>query len=191
MENSATSSHQKSISRAFPISFSIATQIALLLMVGFIATYLHLRFRIPLKMPGRHGFEFMLMIMGARALSSMRLTSTITVSGSILASLIPGLGYGDPLLPFIYLAMGATIDLAWYRWSTLWVWLPLTALLGGFVYSFIPIFRMLLSPFIGAIHSSLSGGLAFPWMTHFAFGFVGTLAGVGLVTGLKKLKKTV
>jgi hypothetical protein len=189
MENSATNSQQKSISKAFPISFSVAAQIMLLLMVGFIATWLHLRFRIPLKMPGRHGLEFMLLIMGARSLSNLRLTSTITVTGSIIASLIPGLGYGDPLLPYIYLAMGATIDFAWYKWRTIWEWIPLAALLGGFVYSFIPVFRMLLSPITGVIHSSLSGGLIFPWMTHLAFGFIGSLAGVGLISGLKKLKK--
>jgi hypothetical protein len=189
MKNIATSSQQKSISKAFPTSFSIAAQIMLLLLVGFFATWLHLRFRIPLKMPGRHGLEFMLLIMGARAFSNLRFSSTITVTGSVIASLIPGLGYGDPLLPFIYLAMGATIDFAWYKWNSLLVWIPLAALLGGLVYSFIPIFRIVLSPIFGAIHSSLSNGLLFPWMTHFTFGFIGSLAGVGLVSGLKKLKK--
>lgn len=188
MKNMATSLQTKSISKAFPISFSIAVQFMLLLMVGFIATWLHLRFRIPLKMPGRHGLEFMLLIMGARSLSNLRLASTITVTGSILASLIPGLGYGDPLLPYIYLVMGATIDFVWYNWKSLLVWIPIAALLGGVVYSFIPIFRMFLSPLFGSIHSSLSNGLLFPWMTHFAFGFIGSLAGVGLVVGIKKLK---
>lgn len=189
MKNIATSSQTKSISKAFPTSISIATQIMLLLMVGFFATWLHLRFRIPLQMPGRHGLEFMLLIMGARALSPLRLTSTITVTGSILATLVPGLGYGDPLLPYIYLAMGATIDFAWYKWNKVWIWIPLAALLGGFVYSFIPVFRMLLSPLTGIIHNSLRGGLLFPWFTHFTFGFIGSLAGVGLISGLKKLKK--
>jgi len=189
MENSVTNSQQKSISRAFPTSFSVAAQIMLLLLVGFFATWLHLRFRIPMKIPGRHGLEFMLLIMGARSLSNLRLTSTITISGSVLASLVPGLGYGDPLLPFIYIAMGATIDFAWYKWRSIWVWIPLAALLGGFVYSFIPIFRMVLAPITGVIHTSMSGGLLFPWMTHFASGFIGALAGVGLISGLKKLKK--
>lgn len=188
MKNIVTSLQQKSISKAFPTSFSIAAQIMLLLMVGFIATWLHLRFRIPLKLPGRHGLEFMLLVMGARAFSNLRLTSTVTVTGSILASLIPGLGYGDPMLPFIYLAMGATIDFVWYKWNAIWVWIPLAALLGGIVYSFIPIFRMFLSPLFGTIHASLSNGLLFPWMTHFVFGTIGALAGVGLVSGLKKLK---
>lgn len=189
MKNIATSSQTKIISKAFPISFSIAAQIMLLLMVGFFATWLHLRFRIPLKMPGRHGLEFMLLVMGARSFSNLRLTSTITVTGSILASLIPGLGYGDPMLPFIYLAMGASIDFAWFKWTRLWVWIPLAALLGGFVYSFIPVFRMILSPLFGTIHLSLANGLLFPWMTHFAFGSIGSLAGVGIVSGLKKLRK--
>ena len=184
-----TSSQQRSISRAFPTSLSITIQVMLLLLVGFFATWLHLRFRIPLNMPGRHGLEFMLLIMGARALSNLRLTSTITVAGSILATLIPGLGYGDPLLPYIYLMMGATIDFAWYKWNKLWIWIPLAALLGGFVYSFIPIFRVILSPFFGILHNSLKGGLLYPWFTHFIFGFIGSIAGVGLISGLKKIKK--
>jgi hypothetical protein len=85
--------------------------------------------------------------------------------------------------------MGATIDFAWYRWRTIWVWIPLAALLGGLVYSFIPILRMLISPMFGILHNSLKAGLLFPWFTHFAFGFVGSLAGVGLISGIKKLRK--
>lgn len=189
MKNIITNSQTKSISRAFPTSLTISVQILLLLMTGFLATWLHFRFRIPLNMPGRHGLEFMVLVMGARALSSLRLTSIITISGSILATMIPGLSYGDPLLPFTYLMMGVVIDFAWYKWNTVWVWVPLAALLGGFVYSFIPVVRMLFSPFFGIIHNSLKSGLLFPWFTHFIFGFIGSLAGVGLVSGLRKLKK--
>lgn len=187
--NMSTNLHPKSISRAFPISFSIAVQVLLLLMVGFIATWLHFRFRIPMQMPGRHGLEFMLLVMGARALSNVRIASTITVTGSILATLIPGLGYGDPLLPYTYLVMGAIIDFAWFKWNKIWIWILLAALLGGLVYSLIPIFRMFFSPLTGIVHNSLKGGLLFPWFTHFVFGFIGSLAGVGLVSGLKKLIK--
>lgn len=189
MKNVTTSSLQKSTSKAFPTSITIALQVLLLLMTGFLATWLHFRFRIPLNMPGRHGLEFMVLVMGARALSNLRISSTITVTGSIIATMIPGLSYGDPLLPFIYLLMGATIDFAWYRWRNIWVWIPLAALLGGFVYSFIPIFRMIFSPFFGIVHNSLKSGLLFPWFTHFTFGFIGSLAGVGLISGIKKLFK--
>jgi len=189
MKNIATSSLQKSTSKVFPTSLAIAAQVFLLLMTGFLATWLHLRFRIPLNMPGRHGLEFMVLVMGARALSNLRVSSTITITGSIIATMIPGLGYGDPLLPYIYLLMGVTIDFAWYRWRTIWVWIPLAALLGGFVYSFIPVLRMLISPMFGIVHNSLKTGLVFPWFTHFAFGFIGSLAGVGLTSGIKKFIK--
>ena len=189
MKNIATSSQTRTISKAFPTSLAIAIQVLLLLMTGFLATWLHFRFRIPLNMPGRHGLEFMVLVMGARALSNLKVPSTITVTGSILATMIPGLGYGDPLLPFTYLLMGVTIDFAWYKWRTIWVLLPLAALLGGFVYSLIPILRMFISPFFGVIHNSLKAGLLFPWFTHFAFGFIGSLAGVGVALGIKKLKK--
>jgi len=189
MKNIATNSQTKTISKAFPTSITISVQILLLLMVGFLATWLHFRFRVPLNLPGRHGLEFMVLLMGSRALSNIRISATITVTGSIIATMIPGLSYGDPLMPFIYLAMGASIDFAWYRWKNIWVWIPVAALLGGFVYSFIPVFRMIFSPFFGVLHNSLKSGILYPWLTHFAFGFIGSLAGVGLITGLKKLIK--
>lgn len=189
MKNIATNSQTKSISKAFPTSLTISVQVLLLLMTGFLATWLHFRFRMPLNIPGRHGLEFMLLVMGARALSELRITSTITISGSILATMIPGLHYGDPMLPVTYLMMGVVIDFAWYKWRSVWVWIPLAALLGGLVYSFIPVIRMIFSPMFGIMHNSLKGGLLFPWFTHLAFGFIGALAGVGVATGLKKLKK--
>jgi len=189
MKNTATNSQTRSISKTFPTSIALSAQIILLLMVGFFATWLHFRFRIPLNMPGRHGLEFMLLVMGARALSELRITSTITITGSILATMIPGLHYGDPMLPATYLLMGVAIDFAWYKWRSVWVWIPLAALLGGFVYSFIPVVRMIFSPMLGIMHNSLKGGLLFPWFTHLTFGFIGALAGVGVATGIKKLKK--
>lgn len=189
MKTTATNSQTRSISKAFPTSIALSAQVILLLMVGFFATWLHFRFRIPLNMPGRHGLEFMLLVMGARALSELRITSTITITGSILATMIPGLHYGDPMLPATYILMGIAIDFAWYKWRSVWVWIPLAALLGGFVYSFIPVIRMIFSPMLGIVHNSLKGGLLFPWFTHLTFGFIGALAGVVVASGIKKLKK--
>ena len=111
----ATNSQTRTLSRVFPISFSTTAQIVLLLLVGFAATWLHYKFRIPLRMPGRHGLEFMLLVMGARYLSNLRLATSVAVTGSILTTLIPGFGFTDPMLPYIYVGMGVFVDFVWYR----------------------------------------------------------------------------
>jgi hypothetical protein len=187
MNNSSTNLQTKSISRAFPISLSLALQIVLLILVGFTATWLHARFRFPLNLPGRHGLEFMLLIMGARYASSLRLSATVAVTGSILASLIPVLGFKDPMLPYIYLGIGGFIDFAWYRWSAFRNWIPLAALLGGLAYGLIPFVRLiflLLSAY--PYNSFAKHGYLIPFLTHITFGFVGAFAGVGLMSEIKK-----
>lgn len=191
MNSTATSSQTRSISRAFPTSLSVAIQIAILILVGFTATWLHARFRFPLNLPGRHGLEFMLLIMGARYASTIRLSATIAVSGSIIASLIPVLGFKDPMIPYIYLGIGALIDFAWYQWPNVKKWIPLAALLGGLAYSLIPIIRIILSVLSTYQENSLRHGFIIPILTHIGFGFVGAFAGVGIVYEVKKrLKKS-
>lgn len=185
----AINSQAKSISRAFPISFSTTAQILLLLLVGFVATWLHYKFRVPLRMPGRHGLEFMLLVMGARYLSNLRLATTITITGSILTTLIPGFGFTDPIIPYIYVGMGIFVDFAWYSWRKQLAWIPVIALLGGLTYALIPLIRIVFASITGYFYGSLATGFMFPIFTHFVFGFIGTLAGVGAASGLKKLKK--
>ncbi len=187
MKSTHTSSQTRSISKAFPISFGIVAQITLLFLVGFFATWLHARFRFPLHLPGRHGLEFMLLVIGARYLSGIKLSSSISVTGAIAASLIPGLGFTDPVIPFIYLAMGALIDFSWAKFGKWVVWVPIAALVGGLAYGLIPLFRGVFSLVTGYYYNSLSGGVFYPWFTHFAFGFVGAVAGAGVASGLKKL----
>ncbi len=184
--NTNSNSQTRSISKAFPTSFSVTLQIVTLLFVGFAATWLHYRFRFPLNLPGRHGLEFMLLVMGARYASNLKLSATVAVSGSILASLIPVLGFNDPLLPYIYLGMGAFIDLAWFRWSAFKNYILLTALLGGLVYGLIPVVRIF-SSLVSAYHfNSLRYGYIIPVLTHIGFGFTGAIAGVGVVSEIKK-----
>lgn len=187
MDKNASTSQTRSISRAYPTSVSLALQIAALILVGFIATWLHAQFRFPLNMPGRHGLEFMLLIMGARYLSTLRLSATVAVTGSVLASLIPVLGFKDPMLPYIYIGIGAFIDFAWYRWSTFRRWIPMAALLGGLGYGIIPMVRlafMLLGSY--PYNSFAKHGYIIPFVSHIAFGFVGAFAGVGLLSEIRK-----
>lgn len=185
----AINSQTRTISKAFPISFSTIAQVLILLIVGFVATWLHYRLRIPMRMPGRHGLEFMLLLMGARYLSNLRLASSVTITGSILTTLIPGFGFTDPVLPYIYLVMGVLIDFVWYVWNNRIRWIPVIAILGGFAYALIPVFRIIISQFAGYYYGSLATGIFFPIITHFAFGYVGSLVGLGVASSIRKMKK--
>jgi hypothetical protein len=133
----------------------------------------------------------MLLIMGARYLSNIRLSATIAVTGSVLASLIPVLGFKDPMLPYIYVGIGAFIDFAWYRWTSFRKWVPLVALLGGLGYGIIPLVRLIFSLFGSFPYNSFAKhGYIIPFLTHISFGFVGAFAGVGILSEIKKrLKK--
>ncbi len=187
METTSTNLQTKSISRAFPTSLSLLVSVVALLIIGFVATWLHAKFRFPLNMPGRHGLGFMLLVMGARYASNMRMSATITVTGSIIASLIPVLGFKDPMLPFIYLSIGVFVDFVWYRYPTFRKWIPMAALLGGLAYGLIPLVRLvfhLVSSY--PYNSFVKHGYIVPFLTHIAFGFVGAIAGVGLVSVVKK-----
>ena len=187
MNNSTSNSQTRSMSRAFPTSVSLAFKIALLVVVGFTATWLHARFRFPLNMPGRHGLEFMLLIMGARYAFSLPLSATVAVTGSVLASLIPILGFKDPMLPYIYVGIGAFIDFAWYKWTNFRKWIPLAALLGGIAYAIIPFVRLMFLLITAHPYNSfVKHGYIIPFLTHMAFGFVGAFAGVGLLSEVKK-----
>lgn len=187
--NTNTNSPTRSISKAFPTSISVTLQIVTLLFIGFAATWLHARFRFPLNLPGRHGLEFMLLVMGARYASNLKLSATIAVSGSILASLIPVLGFTDPLLPYIYLGMGALIDFAWFRWSVFKNYILLAAILGGLVYGLIPVIRII-SSLVSTYHfKTIRFGYVIPILTHIGFGFTGAIAGVGVVSEIKKRLK--
>jgi hypothetical protein len=138
-------------------------------------------------MPGRHGLEFMLLIMGARYLSTLRLSATVAVTGSVLASLIPVLGFKDPMLPYIYIGIGAFIDFAWYRWSTFRKWIPMAALLGGMGYGIIPLVRLVFMVLGSYPYNSFAKhGYIIPFVSHIAFGFIGAFAGVGLISEIRK-----
>lgn len=186
MKNTVTNSQTRTISKAFPTSVAITLQVAALLIVGFAATWMHARFRFPLNLPGRHGLEFMLLVMGARYASNLKLSATVAVSGSILASLIPVLGFTDPLLPYIYLGMGACIDVAWFKWNSFSKGILIAAVLGGLVYSLIPIVRIFSSVVSSYHFNTLRYGYIIPILTHIAFGFTGAIAGVGVVSEIKK-----
>jgi hypothetical protein len=69
---------EKSISKVFHSSrFSTLAEILLALGLGVLAVVLHAKLRIPLKMPGHHGLEFMALLIFARTTMRMKWASMV------------------------------------------------------------------------------------------------------------------
>lgn len=180
-------SQPKSILKAFPTDWTAtAIEILILMALGAIAVSLRAILRIPLKLPGHHGLELMMIIVMGRAYSQMRWASVFSAIAASLVVLIPVLGYKDPFMPLMVALPAIVLDISYnmlpnYR-TKAWFW----ALSAGIGYALIPTTRAIISMTTGFVYPSLLAGLPYPLLTHFAFGFVGGLTGAALIKYVRK-----
>jgi hypothetical protein len=167
--------YQKSTSKELAINRSvILMELLMLVLFGFLAAFLRARLRIPLHLPGHHGVEIMFLIVLARLITQMPISSTITTMSAAGCMLIPGLGYTDPFLPVIFICFGLFLDWAFISFQKLQLNIPFVLLVSGFAYSFIPLSRILLVAFLHFPYDSiLRGGLVINLLSHFLFGAIG------------------
>ena len=179
MENTNGSMYPKSTSKAFQIdSAGDLLKIGLLLLLGFFAVVLRERFDIPLKLPGHHGFEFMLLFMAGKTLSRQRFAMSITSLGASASAFLPIFHFGNAFMPFTFLLPGIIGDLIINRTGkTNYLY---AAIAGGLAYSSIPLSRQVIMMVTGIPFGSLLNGLMYPFALHFAFGAAGALAGAGI-----------
>ncbi|MBU0765063.1 MAG: hypothetical protein KJ607_09535, partial [Bacteroidetes bacterium] len=168
---------------------AVALEIAILLGIGITAALLHARFRFPLNIPGRHGLDFMMLIMAGRLLSRFRYAATVTVIGAALTTLIPGLGFTDAFLPVYFIGAGIILDVMFPSVRRKTGNIVALAAIGGLAFMIIPIARYLVY-FAGYPYVSiLKHGPVIPLLTHFVFGAAGALVGAGAVSLIGKLRK--
>lgn len=139
-----------------------------LLGMGLTAAALHMALRVPLHLPGRHGLEWLAILLLARQAFPQPTAATTAGAGATALSLL-----FNPLAAPTYLATALLVDLGWHylgRWRRHAL---LLALLAGLAFAVKPLLQLGLEPF------PLSE-LGFRLITHFAFGALGGLAGVGL-----------
>jgi hypothetical protein len=75
--------YQKNTLKVFQIdNASDLLKIGLLLLLGFFAVVVRERINIPLKLPGHHGVEFMLLFMAGKTLSRQRYAMSISSIGA-------------------------------------------------------------------------------------------------------------
>lgn len=183
-----TKFHQRIISKLFPIDRSkLITEIIILSLLGAFAVVLRAKLRIPLNMPGHHGFEVMAVLLIGRHISKISIASSISSLAAALFIFFPFLGFKDPFLPLIYLIMGVSIDVL-YTVSKKYHKDFLTfAIIGGLAYSLIPVCRILIQA-TGMYEYALfiKSGYVIPIISHFIFGLAGGLLATGMVNFSKR-----
>jgi len=185
MNNTNGNMYQKNTSKAFQIDgANDLLKIGLLLLLGFFAVVLRERINIPLKIPGHHGLEFMLLFVAGKTLSRQRYAMTISSIGASASAFLPLFHFGNAFMPFTLLLPGIIGDLIINKTgkhNLLYI-----AIAGGLAYSSIPLTRQAIMMVTGIPFGSLLTGLLYPFALHFVFGALGSLAGAGLFSRFAK-----
>jgi len=179
----------KRTSRVNLSSWSLAWWEALLLLgSGVMAVILQQYLRAPLGLPGRHGIEWMALLILGRVSSRFRGAGSLASLGASITSIIPIRGaVDDPFIWLIYLLPGPLIDLAFWllpKWQGKLVFL---ALLGGLVHATKPIARLIISSSMGWLYGSFRYGVIYLIASHILFGLIGGLVGGGIALGIRWL----
>ena len=185
------SASQKTISKAYQTNkVSIVLEVLFLFVLGISAIVLRTYLRIPLGIPGRHGLEFMALLMIGRRVSKLPFASVIAMVGATTFMFVPFIGIKDPFLPVIYLLMGVVLDLLYFAFRNPANRLAILSLIGGLAYMIIPISRLGIYLFTGVLEKSfIKSGFILPILSHFAFGVAGALLGAGLIYSIKRIRK--
>lgn len=156
--------------------------------IGGLAVVLHQVLRAPLGLPGRHGLEWMALLVMGRAAGKSRLSGSTVGLGAATFSMLPLWGkIDDPFIWLIYLVPGIIMDLVVSKLPTLmgkaWFW----ALLGGLAHASKPLIRWVINLVTGFPYGSLLFGVLYPLGTHILFGLIGGLLGGLVILGGKRL----
>ena len=179
----------KRTSRTSLSSWSLAWWEALLLLgSGALAVVMHQYLRTPLGLPGRHGIEWMALLILGRTMSRFRGAGSLASVGASLTSILPIWGaMDDPFIWLIYLLPGPLMDLAFWllpKWQGSLLFL---ALLGGLAHATKPVLRLIIASTMGWLYGSFRYGVVYPIASHILFGLIGGLLGGGIALGVRWL----
>ncbi len=177
---------QKSVSKTLLNSLA-RWELILLVSCGALAVVLHQTFRAPLNLPGRHGIEWMALLILGRALSQRRYAGSLASVGAAATSMLPIWGFDDPFMPLIYLLPGLVMDLAFWMLPKLQGKLAFLILLGGLAHATKPLARWVIALTSGWAYGSLFYGVAYPVGSHILFGLIGGFLGAAIALGSQKL----
>lgn len=165
------------------------TVVEALAMVGLgaLAVVLHQTLRAPLDLPGRHGVEWMALLVIGRSFGRSRYAGSLASIGAAVTAVLPiWAGFDDPFIWLIYLLPGPIMDFAFARFSRWQGNLAFLAVLGGLAHATKPLVRWVISLISGFPYGSLLWGVGYPLAMHILFGAAGGLLGGLVVWGFRR-----
>lgn len=154
--------------------------------LGLTGVMMHAVLRVPLHLPGHHGLEWMALLAIASVSVPYRGAAFATGISAAAFAALPLWGWHDPFTPLVFAVSALLFD-------TLYGLIPqcrfqqiMLMLGGGLAFSVAGFISYLTGPHGVAIHSLWS-----VWVfSHFAFGLLGTLAGLQLATWARSRSRT-
>lgn len=180
-------SQKKSLNSLLSKANLTAVEALLLVGLGAMAVTLHQVLRLPLNLPGRHGLEWMALLVIGRSFGRSRCAGSLAGIGAAVTSALPiWSGFDDPFIWLIYLLPGPVMDLAFARFSRWQGNLAFLAVLGGLAHATKPLARWILALVSDFPYGSLLWGVGYPLATHILFGAAGGLLGGLVVWGVRR-----
>ncbi|MEI6764353.1 MAG: hypothetical protein WCM76_01855 [Bacteroidota bacterium] len=171
-------------------TLTVIAEALLLMLFGALAAVIHARFRVPLRLPGHHGIEFMTIFMFCRQASRFNMATSLSSLGAGMILMIPVLGFKDPFMAFVFFVPGVLLDLLFMAFRRINSNILISGLIAGISYASIPLCREVISLVLGIPYGSLLSGIIYPTATHFIFGFIGGSLGAGVYKLASQKKKT-
>ncbi|MFQ5922103.1 MAG: hypothetical protein ACE5M4_04610 [Anaerolineales bacterium] len=166
---------------------SAAAETIFLVVLGVLAVTLHAYLRLPIKVPGHNGLVWIGLLMVGRLVSRRRWAATISSTSAAATSLLPVMGFKDPLDAVTFLIPGIVLDLGFMLSPRFVVSLWAIALLGAIAHATKPVAKLLVSVGSGFPFPSLVAGVAYPLSLHALFGAAGAiLALISLKLGRRR-----
>ena len=173
MENSHGGSLTSRLSRLYRTS--AAAETLLLILLGVVGVALHAYLRLPIKVPGHNGLLWIALLIVGRLVSQRRWAASISSTSAAAISLLPVMGFKDPLDTITLLIPGVVIDLAFLISPRLLASLVALALVGAFAHATKPIAKLIVSAGTGFPYPSLIAGILYPLSLHALFGAAGAI----------------
>ncbi len=163
-------------------------QVAFLLGLGLVAVVLHVSFRLPLQLHGRHGVEWMALLLLGRLSVNRRWSASTVGLGAASASFLPYWGFKDPLMPLLFLLPGLIVDGGFRLFDRWGRSLPFLLFAGALAHASKPLVRGVGAATFGLKYGFLKDGLLYGVFLHLVFGAVGGLLAYLYVIGSRRLE---
>jgi hypothetical protein len=180
---------RKTASRNSLTSWSLGlTEALILLGLGAAAVVMHQVLRAPLGLSGRHGIEWMALLLLGRVFSRFRGAASLSSLGAAAVAMLPLWGItDDPFIWLIYMLPGPIMDFVFWALPQLVDKIWFLALLGGLAHTTKPIARAVIVVAMGWSYGSFRNGVLVPTLSHFLFGAIGGFLAAVIVMGIRLL----